>query len=478
MNRAGGVTGVLLRSVRARRAEMQCKTTKAEREEARGKGLRQTVILDMRDAGARRRLIDLFGGLGWRVRVTSGSAEGLARVCREVDARLVLVEVDAGASEREGDDRVGGVLAMARSVTRAPIVAAARAPTAGEVVHAVKLGASDFLVLDVDDDELRAAVARMVEAHAEPATPAGDSPIETRVVGRSRAARLMRSRLHGLASLAGPVLVIGEAGSGRDTVARALHEAGAQAGGPFRRVDCAVWRPGEELPRAGTLYLDHVDRLSAAGQQFFAHRLRQMEREGWERGPRIVASAGPGFVAGRTDAVRNGADAFDRTLFDELMRFPLELVPLRERLEDVPEIADRIVDRLGERMRREVRLTPDAHAFLARQGWPGNVQQLARVLERGVAFCAGGRIDGAAIEQLVDDFEESLAAIRRKRAADERDELLATLARTGGNISRCAEEMGRSRGAVYRLIDKYGIALPKTMRKRSPPASAKVEATG
>ncbi len=446
--------------------------------------MRQTAILDMQDARARRRFIDQLGELGWRVRVSSDADGGLARVASEVDAALVIVQVEAEvdaegrggvAPDRGRGFHAGARVAQACAVTRAPVIAAASAPMAEVVVHAIQLGARDFVAIDIDDVSLRAAIERVVDRHAGEPAPTSASPIERHLVGRSRAARLTRSRLHGLASLEGPVLVVGEAGTGRDTVARALHEAGAGADDGFRRLDCAEWRPGEEIPRSGTLYLDHVDRLSAPGQQYFAHRLRQMERAGWERGPRVVASAGPGFVAAAGDVGTGSADAFDRTLFEELTRFPLELAPLRERLEDVPEIADRIVERLGERMRREVRLTPDAHAYLARQGWPGNVQQLARVLERGVAFCASGRLDATAIEQLVDDFEESLSAIRRKRAADERDELLATLARTGGNISRCAEEMGRSRGAIYRLIDKYGIALPKAMRKRRRPTDAEVE---
>ena len=128
----------------------------------------------------------------------------------------------------------------------------------------------------------------------------------------------------------------------------------------------------------------------------------------------------------------------------------------------------------------QVRLTAEAHGFLSQQGWPGNVAQLARLLERAVAFCASGLLDRPAIEQLMDDFEESLAAIRRKREIDERGELLDTLARTGGNISRCAEQMGRSRGAVYRLIQKYGIALPRGMRKVPPTAARRrpVDAAG
>jgi DNA-binding NtrC family response regulator len=325
------------------------------------------------------------------------------------------------------------------------------------------------------------ALARLIDLHAVRGAEIAAGPIEAHWPGTSRAAVLMRSRLEGLAGLPGPVLVLGEAGSGRDTVARALHAAGADPDAPFRKINCDGWQPGDPLTSTGTLYLDHVDRLKPGAQQYWVHRILELERRGFERGPRLVASAGPGFGSGlgdagtcegagagradRSGAWDGGAPGFDARLRTELMRYPLELVPLRDRLDDVPVIADSIVRRIGARLKREVRLTEDAHAFLSCQGWPGNVAQLARLLERAVAFCASGRVDRAAMEQLMDDFEESLAAIRRQREIAERGELLDTLARTGGNISRCAQQMGRSRGAVYRLIQKYGIALPRTMKK-------------
>jgi len=368
------------------------------------------------------------------------------------------------------------------------VIATGVDPGAEAIVSAMKAGAADFVVLDpaseAADESLPVALARVAGLHAASGASTATGVIGEHLPGTSRAAVLMRSRLEGLAGLRGPVLVLGEAGSGRDSVARALHAAGPDASAAFRKVDCEGWQPGEALPTGGTLYLDRVDRLRPGAQQYWLHRILELARSDFERGPRLVASAAPGFGSAIADAAvgalgqHAGASGaapaagasqavagFDARLRFELMRFPIEIVPLRERPEDVPVIADRIVRRLGASLKRDVRLTPDAHVFLSSQGWPGNVSQLARLLERAVGFCASGLVDRAAMEQLMDDFEESLAAIRRNREIAERDELLDTLARTGGNISRCADEMRRSRGAVYRLIQKYGIALPRTMKK-------------
>jgi two-component system nitrogen regulation response regulator NtrX len=452
--------------------------------------VRETAIVAVANARGRRALIDGLESVGWRVRVVSGDDVEAASGCREAGAKIAFVEWPAGdASDSHARlIRARATVGRIALATSTPVIATAEDPCPEDVVSAMKAGAADFLVLDAGsdsaDETVAAALTRLLDLHATRSLEDGAGPIEAHWPGTSAAAVLMRSRLAGLAGLSGPVLVLGEAGSGRDTVARALHAAGPGPDAPFRKIDCDGWQPGDALPSTGTLYLDHVDRLRPGAQQYWVHRILELERRGFERGPRLIASAGPGFFSGLGDVAacddagavgtrgskqpESGGASFDPRLRSELMRYPLELVPLRDRLDDVPVIADAIVRRIGARLKREVRLTEDAHAFLACQGWPGNVAQLARLLERAVAFCASGRVDRAAMEQLMDDFEESLAAIRRQREIAERDELLDTLARTGGNISRCAHQMGRSRGAIYRLIQKYGIALPRSMKKVPP----------
>jgi transcriptional regulator of acetoin/glycerol metabolism len=113
-------------------------------------------------------------------------------------------------------------------------------------------------------------------------------------------------------------------------------------------------------------------------------------------------------------------------------------------------------------MDRDVSLSERALKRLASQGWPGNVAQLAQLLERAVAYSTTGRIERHDVEQLMEDFEDGIASIRRKHGVHQRGQLMETLNRTGGNISRAAEELGRSRGAIYRLIENYGIMLPRS----------------
>ena len=453
--------------------------------------VRETAIVAVLNVQGRCALIDGLEAMDWRVRVVPREGPALGQACVEPGVRLVFVEwpgesdQSTAGGERERN-QMRTLLSNVCLEIPIPLIAIGADPCAEDIVSAMKAGAKDFLALDPDSqasgETLAAALLRLASQHVIDGGAAGSSPIEMHLAGSSRAAVLLRSRLEGLATLPGPVLVYGEAGSGRDTVARALHAAGPHADAPFRKIECDGWHPGDSLPDRGTVYLDHVERLMSGAQKYWVHCLSEARRSD-EPSLRFVASAGPGFAAAVREDEGSPGDAhaarrappFDAVLRVELMRFPIELVPLRDRLEDVPTISDQIVRRMGAHMKREVRLTDDAYAFLAQQGWPGNVAQLARLLERAVAFCASGLIDHTAIEQLMDDFEESLAAIRRKREIAERDELLGTLVRTGGNISRCAENMGRSRGAIYRLIQKYGIALPRNMKKVDPSGSVDVK---
>jgi DNA-binding NtrC family response regulator len=180
----------------------------------------------------------------------------------------------------------------------------------------------------------------------------------------------------------------------------------------------------------------------------------------------VLASAGPLFGAPSAVAPERaaapersgeGSAPVGARLVEALSRFPIELPPLRERAEDVGPIAESIVRRLSRVMSRPVALTPEAVALLAGRRWRGNVRQLERLLERAVAFTTSGEIDASALVELVDEVENGLGSIRRQRAHQEREALVATLRRTGGNVSRTATLLGRSRGAVYRLMAKHGL---------------------
>ena len=104
-------------------------------------------------------------------------------------------------------------------------------------------------------------------------------------------------------------------------------------------------------------------------------------------------------------------------------------------------------------------LSEGAERRLARERWPGNVRELRRVVERLVAFSDAPTIGLAEVEAVLEDIRPSVAELRARHQVAERDALIRHLEETGGNVTETAERMQRSRAAIYRLVEKHGIAL-------------------
>ena len=317
-------------------------------------------------------------------------------------------------------------------------------------VAALKAGADDFVSSDgIDIDGLVERVKRAVEERRHPTVPAA---IEERLVGRSPAMTRIRERVASLAPLSNPVLIAGEPGTGRDSVARALHDFGSSAGGEMLRIDCASFSPESPDREYTAVYLDGVETLSPKAQVHWMQRLQATQGGRSRGGSRLLASTADPQLSG-------GAVDFHPVLREQLLRFAIELPALREHREDIPDLADALVEALGTTVGRSVQLSPSAREFLAARSWPGNTRQLEQLLERAIAFTRGPFIRRELLEQVCSEAEQSLARVRKHRGWREREDLLDAIEQTGGNVSRTAEILGKSRSSVYRLLEKHGISL-------------------
>jgi DNA-binding NtrC family response regulator len=343
------------------------------------------------------------------------------------------------------------LLRRIRSRSETPVIVFTGFGTPQTAASAFKSGADDFVCSpDVEIDDL---VALVSDAISGTALSEARPDIAARFAGRSRAIARVRERLSGLAPLETPVLLAGEPGSGRDTAARILHDFGSTAGSEWVRLEPRAPLLEKRPEPPGAVYLDAIDRFPPEAQAWWARHLLMSEAEAFRRRPRVLASTGVPLAA------LGHAEEFARGVGRTLLRFAIELPPLREVSEDLPELAAAHVARIGARVGRRIRLSPAAERFLVGQRWPGNVAQLVQVLERAISFSRGRQIRRDVVADVCADLEESLDGIRARGAARERDELLRALQRTGGNITRTAEELCRSRPAVYRLIEKHGIPL-------------------
>jgi two-component system response regulator AtoC len=289
-------------------------------------------------------------------------------------------------------------------------------------VEAMKAGAADFVQKPFDREELLFVVRKALEggrraADAAPEPPEPSAPADE-LVGRGEAMREVRALIDRAARSNATVLLLGESGTGKGLVARAVHERSARRAGPFVRLHCgalpdalleselfgyekgaftgaAARKPGRvELAEGGTLFLDEIGDVTPATQ---VKLLRVLQEREYERlGGTRTLRADVRFVAAthRDLGAMVARGEFREDLYYRLNVIPLTLPPLRARPDDVAELAARFARSHG-----AAALAPDALALLAAQRWPGNVRQLQNFVERLVVLSDGPAIGRADVER-------------------------------------------------------------------------------
>ena len=257
-----------------------------------------------------------------------------------------------------------------------------------------------------------------------------------------------------MAPLSIPVLLTGEPGSGRSTVAGLLHAFGPTAGGHLVTVDASSFAPERGIPFGSTVYLADVERLPRRAQAWWLDRLRAPQAPGAGSQVRWLASTGD------SPSIRDSASDFDPELERLLVRFAIRVPPLRERRADLPILVADLCTRIGRVVGREgVRFSPRAVELLTHCHWPGNLRELEDVVGRAIVFSPHPVIGRALALDVIAERGESVGAMRAGHALRERERLIEELRASGGNVTRTAEALGRSRTAVYRLIAAHGIPL-------------------
>ena len=355
--------------------------------------------------------------------------------------------------------------------------------TVENAVRAIHLGTDDFLTKPVEPDVLSARVAELLERRP---VAARDDAAVGGMVGRTSVMRALFASLRRVAPQDTTVLVTGETGTGKELVARAVHDLSPRAAAPFIPVNCAALGEGVleselfghvrgaftsavreragvfESAHGGTIFLDEVGEMSASVQQ---RLLRVLQ----EREVTRVGSSRPVRVDVRVVAATNrnldslvASSVFRRDLYYRLAVFPLVVPPLRDRRADIPLLVAHIIERLRERVPegRSLACSSFAIRLLRNYDWPGNVRELMSVVERAAVDAGFGRVEAQHLPPELRSGAEGGAEARyraTRSADDERDAIVAALEQTDGAITRAAELLGMSRTTLWRKVKQYGL---------------------
>jgi DNA-binding NtrC family response regulator len=442
-----------------------------------------SVLLVDDEPGMRTALRANFLRHGWRVETASGAREAIRMLeNREFD----LVVTDIRMPDGDGME----VMRAARkgSPSTAVIVLTAYG-SVPEAVHAMRDGALDYLTKPIPFDRLQAVAAQVMQrAQQMPLEEEGGSGT---IVGRSAALMRAMQRARAAASTGVDVLIEAESGTGKELLARFIHDASDRSGKPFVAVNCAAVpetlleselfghgrgaftgavaaRPGKfESADGGTILLDEIGEMPLNLQPKLLRALQEREFERLGEGRsikvdiRVIATTNVSLA----EMVERGQ--FRADLYYRLNVIPLTLPPLRERRDDIPTLARHFAERFAAQMQLGApRLHQDFVNCLQTHHWPGNVRELANFMRRVIALSGTLEIDAQCFAA---EFPGS-GAVRRPAAAAgvpaaagtpirelEKLHLENTLALTDGNRTHAAEMLGISLRTLRNKIREYGL---------------------
>ncbi len=422
-----------------------------------------------------------------------GQAGLSARHAPSGDAALALLEADP-VDLVVTDLRMGGMDGMEllatsrRRFPEVPVVVLTAHGTVPLAVEAMKAGAADFLLKPFDREEVLFTVRKALAS-----TQAQPLPEGTGLRGSSPAMASVLDLLRRAAAGTATVLVRGESGTGKELAARALHDLSPRRDGPFVAVHCAALpetlleselfgyekgaftgaasrKPGRiELARGGTLLLDEIGDVPASIQ---VKLLRVLQERSYERlGGTESLPADVRFVAATHRPLEElvAAGQFREDLFYRLNVVPVFLPPLRERRDEIPELAAHFCAQAGAANGKPgAALDPAAVALLAAQPWPGNVRELQNFVERLVILSDGPRVGEADVRRELQrgpglrqpETAAPTAAgptLVAQRGAAERDAIAAALRDAKDNRTLAAKLLGVSRRTLYNKLAEHGL---------------------
>src|ERR671929_749063 len=362
------------------------------------------------EPGMRQLLSLVFGRAGHRVRAAENGAKAL-ELLKQEPADLIVSDVKM--PDMNGIELLRRVREFLPDVSVVMMTAFATVETARE---AFKLGADDFIQKPFDVDELKLIVEkalerlRLLQENRAFRRAQRERGRLDQIIGHSQKMQAVYQMIETVAQVQSTVLITGESGTGKEMVARAIHNLSPRSDKPFMPINCGAFtetlleselfgyvrgaftgatanRKGLfEAADKGTIFLDEIGEMSSAMQVKLLRVLQERKVRPVGGHEEIAVDARVIAATNRDLSAMTKAGTFREDLYYRIAVIPLELPPLREKREDIPELVAHFVEKFCAQAGRTLKVSPKALELLERYSWPGNVRELEHTIERAVAL--------------------------------------------------------------------------------------------
>lgn len=447
------------------------------------------TVLIVEDEAKMRRLLELDLGEDGFATLSADNAESGIKLLSENTVDLVITDL-----KLPGKSGLDFLQAVKRTNAALPVVVMTAFGTVETAVEAMKAGASDYVLKPFSLAEMRMVVHKELDVHRlreenrSLREALGRRYTHPNVIARSAKMQAALSMVERVAATNSTVLLGGESGVGKDLIARAIHEKSRRASGPFIKINstaipenlleselfgyekgaftgATTSKPGKfELADKGTLFLDEIGDVPGAIQVKLLRVLqeREFERLGGTKTVKVDVRLLAATNRDLREALEQGT--FREDLYYRLNVVPIDIAPLRERKEDIPDLVELFISRFaGDSGKKISGTTPDAMKILTDHYWPGNVRELQNVIERACALANGPvlgaediRLDSRAPKHAGPNNGFLPEGMTLEQWEDEM--VREALRRANGNKSQAARLLGLSRNALRYRLSKIGIA--------------------
>jgi DNA-binding NtrC family response regulator len=444
----------------------------------------KTILIADDEQGIRDSLQKLLEFESYRVLLANDGPSALG-MAREERIDLILLDI-----KMPGMDGLEVLSHLQEEQPELPVVIISGHGTIQTAVEATRLGAYDFIEKPIDADRILLVIRNGLEQRkllVENISLKQKAGRYTEIVGEDREIGAILETVEKVASTNARVLIMGENGTGKEMVARALHEMSPRSKESFVEVNCAAIpeelieselfghekgsftgavsrRVGKfEMADSGTLFLDEVGDMSLNAQ---AKVLRVLQESIFERvggtdpikvDVRVIAATNKDLLAASQEGT------FREDLYYRLNVVPITVPPLRRRISDLPLLVDHFLQQTAQELGQPPKkMTKRAIDKLKEYSWPGNVRELRNLIERLIILAPKATVDAEDLPPLepgkkIEEYFFDKESYGDFKAAVEKEYFERKLQLYGHNVSKTARKLGMQRSNLYKKLEKYGI---------------------